>query len=143
MPSIGQGGLVGSLVTAAMIWSAHANAVFSDTPPASLRSGAAFAKLIEPERSIRTDALNQSPPPQRGGSAPYRIEYGVRASTAAPVLWIEETGCWFAGPDGKPARAQGIVRINNERRARDEQLLPLSQHHPPTRQPHRTHLLAS
>ena len=74
---------------------------------------------------------------------PYRIEYGVRASTSAPMLWIEETGCWFAGPDGKPARAQGIVRINNERHARDEQLMKLSRHDPLTGELNRTHLIAA
>ena len=75
--------------------------------------------------------------------APYRIEYGVRATTSAPVQWIEETGCWFAGPDGKPVRAQGIVRINNERHARDEQLVRLSQNDPLTGELNRTHLVAS
>ena len=63
--------------------------------------------------------------------------------TSAPVLWIEETGCWFAGPDGRPARAQGIVRINNERHARDEQLMKLSRHDPLTGELNRTHLIAS
>ena len=59
------------------------------------------------------------------------------------VLWIEETGCWFAGADGRPARAQGIVRVNNERHARDEQLLKLSRHDPLTGELNRTHLVAS
>jgi len=76
-------------------------------------------------------------------ATPYRVEYGLRASTSVPVLWIEETGCWFAGPDGKPARAQGIVRINNERHARDEQLLKLSRNDPLTGELNRTHLIAA
>ena len=67
----------------------------------------------------------------------------MRTSTSAPVIWIEETGCWFAGPDGKPARAQGIVRVNNERHARDEQLMRLSRHDPLTGELNRTHLVAS
>jgi diguanylate cyclase (GGDEF)-like protein len=143
LASLGQAAFVWDIATDAITWSDHANAVFSDIPPASLRSGAEFAKLIEPERSIRTDALKQSQPSQRGEGAPYRIEYGVRTSISAPVLWIEETGCWFAGPDGKPVRAQGIVRINNERRARDEQLLKLSRRDPLTGELNRTHLVAS
>jgi diguanylate cyclase (GGDEF)-like protein len=143
LASLGQAAFVWDIATDAIIWSDHANAVFSDIPAASLRSGAEFAKLIEPERSIRTDALKQSQPSQRGEGAPYRIEYGVRTSISAPVLWIEETGCWFAGPGGKPVRAQGIVRINNERRARDEQLLKLSRHDPLTGELNRTHLVAS
>ena len=59
------------------------------------------------------------------------------------MLWIEESGTWFAGPDGKPARAQGIVRLNNERHARDEQLLKLSRHDPLTGELNRTHLIAA
>ena len=67
----------------------------------------------------------------------------MRAAASAPVHWIEETGCWFAGADGRPARVQGIVRINNERHARDEQLLKLSRHDPLTGELNRTHLIAS
>jgi diguanylate cyclase (GGDEF)-like protein len=59
------------------------------------------------------------------------------------VLWIEECGCWFPGADGKPARVQGIVRLNNERHARDEQLMRLSRHDPLTGELNRTHLVAS
>jgi diguanylate cyclase (GGDEF)-like protein len=143
LASLGQAAFVWDIATDAITWSTHANAVFSDIPASSLQTGAEFAKLIEPERSIRTDALVQSQPSQRREGAPYRIEYGVRTSTSVPVLWIEETGCWFAGPDGKPVRAQGIVRINNERRARDEQLLKLSRHDPLTGELNRTHLVAS
>ncbi|MGX1422510.1 diguanylate cyclase (GGDEF)-like protein [Bradyrhizobium elkanii] len=118
-------------------------AVFPDIPVAALASGAELAKLIEPSRSVRSDALG-APAPVRGGEGvPYRIEYGVRAVTSAPVIWIEETGCWFAGADGRPARVQGVVRINNERHARDEQLLKLSRHDPLTNELNRTHLIAS
>ncbi|MDB5635383.1 MAG: diguanylate cyclase, partial [Bradyrhizobium sp.] len=114
LASLGQAAFVWDIATDAITWSDHASAVFSDIPAASLASGAEFSKLIEPVRSIRTDALTHSPPARSGEGAPYRIEYGVRTSTSEPVLWIEETGCWFAGADGKPARAQGIIRINNE-----------------------------
>jgi diguanylate cyclase (GGDEF)-like protein len=143
LASLGQAAFVWDIATDVMIWSAHANAVFSDIPAASLASGAEFSKLIEPERSIRSGALGHSPPARRGEGMPYRIEYGVRTSTSEPVLWIEETGCWFAGPDGRPARAQGIVRVNNERHARDEQLVRLSRHDPLTGELNRTHLVAS
>ncbi len=115
--------------------------VFRDIPAAALGRGSEFAKLIEPSRSVRADALSNSAAANGGES--YRIEYGVRASTSAPVLWIEECGSWSAGADGKPARVQGIVRINNERHARDEALVRLSQHDPLTGELNRTHLIAS
>ena len=60
-----------------------------------------------------------------------------------PVLWIEESGRWFVGADGKPVRVEGVVRVNNERHARDEQLLKLSQQDPLTGELNRTHLIAA
>jgi diguanylate cyclase (GGDEF)-like protein len=143
LASLGQAAFIWDLATDAMLWSEHVGAVFSGIAPALLASGAQFSKLIEPTRSIRSDALLHSQPARRGEAARYRIEYGVRTSTAEPVLWIEENGCWFAGRDGRPARAQGIVRINNERHAHDEQLMKLSRNDPLTGEPNRTHLIAS
>ncbi len=143
LASLGQAAFLWDIETDAIVWSDQASAVFSDIPPALLASGAEFSKLIEPVRSIRSDALGHSPPAKPGEGAPYRIEYGVRTSTSDPVLWIEETGCWFAGPDGRPVRAQGTVCINNERHARDEQLLKLSRHDPVTGELNRTQVVAS
>src|SRR5258706_2422681 len=143
LASLGQAAFVWNIGTDAIVWSDHASSVFPDIPAAALQSGAEFSKLIEPERSIRMDALGHSPPAHGVDGAPYRIEYGVRSSTSTPLLWIEETGCWFAGADGRPARAQGIVRVDNERRARDEQLVRLSRHDPLTGELNRTHLIAS
>ncbi|MBV9456799.1 MAG: bifunctional diguanylate cyclase/phosphodiesterase [Bradyrhizobium sp.] len=140
---LGQAAFVWDIESDTIAWSDHLGAVFADVPPEALSSGADFAKLIEPKGSIRTEALAHSPPVHGTGGTPYRIEYGVRASTASPITWIEETGCWFAGPDGKPARVQGIVRINNERHARDEELMKLSRHDPLTGELNRTHLIAA
>jgi diguanylate cyclase (GGDEF)-like protein len=142
LASLGQAAFVWDLASDAIIWSDHVHSVFWDIPPAALVRGAEFAKLIEPARSIRSDALSNSSPADGGGES-YRIEYGVRSTTSAAVLWIEECGSWFAGADGKPARVQGIVRVNNERHARDEQLVKLSQHDPLTGELNRTHLIAS
>jgi diguanylate cyclase (GGDEF)-like protein len=143
LASLGQAAFVWDIASDAICWSERLDAVFPDIPPEALSSGAEFAKLIEPQRSIRTDALGLGLAVHGAEGTPYRIEYGVRASTAAPVTWIEETGCWFAGPDGRPAHVQGIVRINNERHARDEQLIRLSQHDPLTGELNRTHLIAA
>ncbi|MBR1126530.1 bifunctional diguanylate cyclase/phosphodiesterase [Bradyrhizobium lablabi] len=143
LASIGQAAFVWDIAGDAIAWSDNAASVFADIPPEALTSASEFAKLIEPSRSIRSEALSHAPPARSGEGVPYRIEYGVRASASAPVVWIEETGCWFAGPDGRPTRAHGIVRINNERHARDEALLKLSRHDPLTGELNRTHLVGS
>jgi diguanylate cyclase (GGDEF)-like protein len=148
LASLGQAAFVWDLATDTILWTDNAASVFPDIPAAALASGSEFANLIEPVRGVRSDALGQAAPAHGGIGAgaegvAYRIEYGVRISTSAPVIWIEETGCWFAGADGKPARVQGIVRVDNERHARDEQLLKLSRHDPLTGELNRTHLVAS
>ncbi len=143
LASLGQAAFIWDLATDEIVWSDDVAAVFPDIPLQRLASGAEFSGLIEPLRSIRTDALAASQAPHSGEGALYRIEYGVRANTGVPVQWIEEAGCWFAGADGKPARVQGIVRINNERHARDEQLLKLSRYDPLTGELNRTHLIAA
>ncbi len=143
LASLGQAAFVWDLAADTIAWSDNAAAVFPDIPMEALVSGAEFAKLIEPARSVRTDALGQTGPARGGEGVAYRIEYGVRASTSAPVIWIEETGCWFADADGRPVRAQGIVRVDNERHARDEQLVRLSRHDPLTGELNRTHLIAA
>ncbi|MDB5504833.1 MAG: diguanylate cyclase [Tardiphaga sp.] len=140
LTALGQAAFVWDIASDAIHWTDAAAQVFADIPPATLASGAGLAGLIEPQRSVRTEALAHA---LAAGGASYRIEYGVRASTTAAVLWIEESGCCLAGADGKPLRVQGIVRLNNERHAREEQLLKLSQHDPVTGELNRTHLLAS
>ncbi|HEY0328238.1 MAG TPA: bifunctional diguanylate cyclase/phosphodiesterase, partial [Rhodopseudomonas sp.] len=142
LAALGQAAFVWDLASDAMIWSPAAAALFRDIPAEALASGAGLANLIEPTRQVRAEALLGSSSPA-ATRIPYRIEYGLRASTAAPVCWIEETGCWFAGPDGKPARVEGVVRLNNERHAREQQLVKLAQHDPLTGELNRSHLVAS
>jgi diguanylate cyclase (GGDEF)-like protein len=143
LASLGQAAFVWDIATDAITWSDHAATVFADIPRAALASGEGLSKLIEPASSIRLDVLGHSPPARGGAGTLYRIEYGVRASTSAPVLWIEESGSWFADAAGKPIRVQGIVRVDNERHSREEQLLRLSRHDPLTGELNRTHLIAA
>lgn len=141
---LGQAAFVWDIGSDTMTWTDQVGCVFADIPAAILARGADLASLIEPQRDIRSEALHralsQTPPAFRGT---YRIEYGVRASTTAAVLWIEESGYCEAGADGKPARVEGIMRIDNERHARDQQLLTLSQRDPVTGELNRAHLMGS
>jgi diguanylate cyclase (GGDEF)-like protein len=144
LAALGQAAFVWDIASDAIVWTDQAAAIFGDIDAASLASGAAYAKLIEPSASIRSSVFMNTPPAKRRGEGvPYRIEYGVRASASSPMLWIEESGCWFAGADGRAVRAEGIVRLDNERRARDEQLLRMSQNDPLTGELNRTHLMAA
>ena len=54
---LGQAAFVWDIATDSIAWSDHAGAVFNDITPEALASGAEFAKLIEPKRSVRSEAL--------------------------------------------------------------------------------------
>src|SRR5262245_10380775 len=103
-----------------------------DFPLDALATGSEFAKRIEPQASIRRDAIMNSSSSAKSDGVPYCIEYGLRLAASAPVTWIEETGRWFAGADGRPARAHGVMRAINERHAHDEQQMKPSELDPPT-----------
>ena len=123
---LGQAAFVWDIATDTIAWSDNAASVFTDIPGETLASGAEFA---EADRAVAFDPdARRSVDRRRRAAAkasPTGSNMAYGPATSAPVIWIEETGCWFAGPDGKPARAQGIVRVNNERHARDEQLMRL------------------
>jgi diguanylate cyclase (GGDEF)-like protein len=142
LEALGHATFTWEIASGSIRWSDGAALTFEGIPPAALSDASEFAKLIEPSRTIRSDALSGSPAP--GSSlVPYRIEYGVRACTTGEVIWIEECGCWVAGRDGRPARAKGFVRINNDRRARDEELLKLSQNDALTGELNRSRLISA
>lgn len=44
-----------------------------------------------------------------GFGVPYRTIYGFQNGDS-PLIWVEDSGRWFAGRDGRPARAQGLLR---------------------------------
>ncbi|MGN6411325.1 MAG: putative bifunctional diguanylate cyclase/phosphodiesterase [Nitrobacter sp.] len=144
LAALGRAAFVWDVASDVMTWTEGAASIFRGIEPASLATGAGLARLIEPSGSIRADILLGTAPDRRPGEGvAYRIEYGVRASASAPMLWIEESGCWFAGADGKAVRVEGIVRLENERRARDEQLVRLSRNDALTGELNRTHLTAA
>ncbi|MCP3462423.1 bifunctional diguanylate cyclase/phosphodiesterase [Bradyrhizobium sp. CCGUVB23] len=143
LASLGEAVFIWDIASDAIQWGEQVGSVFPGIPAERLATGADFARLIEPSQSLRTAALAQSPAVHGADGTPYRAEYGVRMSASDPVVWIEETGRWFAGPDGRPVRAIGAVRINNERHARDEELAKLARLDPLTGELNRTHLIAA
>lgn len=143
LAALGQAVFAWEIGSDAMVWGDQVASVFSGIPAERLATGAEFAKLIEPAPSVRSAALAQTYAVHGADGTPYRVEYGVRMSAADPVIWIEETGRWFAGPDGRPTRAIGSVRINNERHARDEELTKLARLDPLTGELNRSYLIAA
>ncbi|KYH02841.1 bifunctional diguanylate cyclase/phosphodiesterase [Bradyrhizobium sp. DOA1] len=143
LAALGQAVFAWDIASDVIVWGEQVSAVFPNIPAERLATGAEFAKLIEPAQTLRTAALAQTSAVHGADGTPYRVEYGVRMSASDPVVWVEETGRWFAGPDGRPTRAIGSVRINNERHARDEELSKLARLDPLTGELNRSHLIAA
>lgn len=145
LAALGRAAFTWDIPSDSLTWTEGAASIFQDIDPPSLATGTGYGALIEPSGSIRVDILSATPTARQrcGEGVPYRIEYGLRASASAPMLWIEESGCWFADADGKAVRVEGIVRLENERRARDERLISLSRNDALTGELNRTYLTAA
>lgn len=141
--ALGQVTFVWDIASDMLRWSENVSSVLPNFSEAALARAGEFAGLIEPQRNVRIDAVMNAAAKDRGDGALYQIEYGLRASVAAPLVWIEESGRCFADADGRPMRAEGILRISSERHAREEQLRRLSQHDSLTGELNRTYLVAA
>ena len=89
----------------------------------------AVALLCDGHARSRRDVVLRSQERDGGEGVLYRIRNGVRADGATKPVLIEDVGRWFAGPDGRPARAHGIMRVIDERHVGGK--------HPSARRPHR------
>lgn len=100
-------------------WGPNVEEVLGPVPAAVLARGLAFAGLVEPGSGrSRYDAIFSSGGDDLGDGAVYRTRYA--ADLAGRKMWIEDAGRWFAGIDGRPASARGVLRL--ERAVRPEEL---------------------
>ncbi len=107
-----------------LVWSANVGDVLLIRDPEAIRTGRAYAQFLEADNvQARFDAVVRSDQRDEGRGVFYRIEYCIRPDPGSETrLWVEDTGRWFAGPAGKPAHAQGSVRVINERYERERRL---------------------
>src|SRR5262249_51676640 len=92
-----------------LMWSANVASVFAGTDIAGIASGRLYARLLDPDNmQTRFDAVMHSIHRDDGHGVPYQVEYCLLLGPEPHhKTWIEDTGRWFAGSDGRPARAHG------------------------------------
>ena len=98
-------------------------------------SSRAFNSLMLPTaETSRNDAIMSSKEEDEGRGVAYRLQYALSADAlnTSSDIWVEDSGRWYAGNDGMPNRAHGILRLINERRSQDERLNRLSRCDPLT-----------
>lgn len=132
------------IATGDMQWSGNVAAVMQGVPAAALDHADEFARFIDAStRGVRHDAVAGSTRSDHGDGVAYQVQYALKGDEGTTGAWIEETGRWFAGPGGKPARARGVVRIVTERHHHEVRLTHLSHHDPLTGDLNRATLTAA
>ncbi len=126
--SIGEVPYDWEIETDRLLWGANATEVLTVDDPDAIATGRAYAQLLESDGGQpRFDAVMRSSAQDEGAGVVYQLQYALRPSLASDAkLWVEDTGRWFAGSDGRPVRAHGVVRVVNERHAHEERLAFLS-----------------
>ena len=142
LASVGEVAYDWRLDSDALAWSGNAAEVLLIPDIAAISSGRAFAQLLEPENAqARFDIVAKSDKRDEGHGVAYQIQYRLRPDPASDTkLWIEDTGRWFASSDGRPARAQGVLRVINERYEHERHLTFLARHDGLTGELNRHHL---
>jgi diguanylate cyclase (GGDEF)-like protein len=114
--------------TDTIAWGANAADVLQVRDLNAIATGRGYAGLLDLENTTsRYDAVTQTGGRDSGSGVPYQAEYCLlTGADNATRLWVEDNGRWFAGPDGRPARAHGVVRVINERHDQQERLAYLS-----------------
>jgi diguanylate cyclase (GGDEF)-like protein len=114
--------------TDTIVWGANVAEVLQVRDVGALATGRGYAGFLDPANSsTRYDAVMQTGGRDSGAGVPYQTEYCLLAGpNGATRLWVEDNGRWFAGPDGRPTRAHGVVRVINERHDHQERLAYLS-----------------
>ncbi len=108
-----------------------------------IATGRAFnALLLADTLKNRNDIVLSSKETDTGDGVAYRLQYALssEALRTGSDIWVEDTGRWYAGEDGTPIRAVGVLRIINERRQLEERLDRMSRYDPLTGLFNRAHL---
>ncbi len=104
-------------------WGGNVTDVFGSAAGAAIATGKAYATWLAPDTlTTPFDTVANSASSDPGDGVPYQIEYGltIPGPQEDRSVWVEDTGRWFAGPDGRANRAHGVVRVVS-RRYEDQQ----------------------
>jgi diguanylate cyclase (GGDEF)-like protein len=142
LASVGEAAYNWHIDSDVLLWSGNVGEVLLVADIAALLTGRGYAQFLEAENAqARFDAVMQSDKRDEGHGVPYQIQYAIRPDPASETrLWVEDTGRWFAGPDGRPLRAHGLLRVINERYEHERRLNFLARYDGLTGELNRHHL---
>jgi diguanylate cyclase (GGDEF)-like protein len=110
LSSIGEVVYTWDMETDDLRWGPNAGDILAAMPPEALTKGIGFARLVEPGAGrSRYDAIMDASGADLGDGVPYRTRFAILLGDRK--MWVEDTGRWFAGIDGNPTRARGVLRL--------------------------------
>ena len=129
----------------ALTWDVNALAVLGLATLEPIATGRRFGALLDPENvTSRDEAVLNGAVGVGGDGVRYEVEYTLLPDgPGGRRLVIEDVGRWYAGPSGRPERAEGVVRIVNERYEREQRLAFLSRYDELTGYLNRAHLMST
>lgn len=126
LSSIGEVVYDWELGTDRLTWGPNLVEILGPIASEALDTGLGYGERVARESGAsRYDAIIQSGATDTGKGVPYQVVYALaqpRELGQGPLVWVEDTGRWFAGPTGKPARAYGVVRVVTERHEMERKL---------------------
>ena len=144
LDSIGETVYDWDIVSDRLTWGPNALTVLGVGNLEQISSGRAFGELITSDSvASRYAAITGSSSTDAGGGVSYRARYGIAlgGGRVKQTVWLEDTGRWFAGPDGKPARAHGAIRVITSHYEAERELEFRSRFDPLTNCYNRAHIL--
>jgi len=144
LDSIGEVVYDWDVVSDRLTWGPNAGSVLGVGDPDRISSGRAYSELITSDSlASRYAAIAGSAASDAGSGVPYRARYGIGldGGRGQQTVWLEDTGRWFAGPDAKPARAHGLIRVITSHHEAERELEFRSRFDPLTSCYNRAHIL--
>lgn len=123
------------IATDRLTWAGDLAGAFGPLAGLDLSTGLAYgARLGAESATSRYDAIMNSPLEDDGAGVPFHAVYALAPprESGAAALWVEDCGKWFAGADGRPTRAHGLLRVLTERYEMERQLARRAQIDPLT-----------
>lgn len=125
-------------------WQADAASVLGVATPDAIATGEKFAAHIAPEHQAawRSAVLGARASTEAPHGIVYRLQLALETGdgSAAERTWLDVSGRWWPGADGRPSRAIGVARRIDTRYVEDRHLLDFVPDDPPREVLNRTRL---
>ncbi len=144
LDSIGQIVYDWNLESDQITWGPNVESVFGFLNAAAVSTGRGYAEYLSHDsESTPYQAIARSNAVDQGKGVPFEVRYGLIPPDGSrdATVWIEDSGRWFAGPNGRPARAHGLIRVVSDRYRQERQLAFTSRFDPLTGALNRASLL--